>query len=221
MSDKIDVPKSRLVFAERRVFDAEAPDDPERGMSFQDAVILAEAMFGTLGTTNHVIQPEEFNGTGNREINFRRETHNVVLQHGLWLRDHDLGGMGSWGDAEAVGSPGDPGRVHVNVDVAQINADMMNNTPAGYRPPGAADRSGQALPQIIAHELGHAVAVFHHTPVGGGNNACVMRYYFRDMRRAAAMPPPADVAAFNAVNIGTTFCNTAPDVCRSDVDVRD
>lgn len=67
VSDKIGVPKSRLVFAERRVFDVEAPDDDERGMSFQDAVILAEVMFGTLGTTGSYIPPRspgKYRGSG-------------------------------------------------------------------------------------------------------------------------------------------------------------
>ena len=41
---KLDVPKDRLVFAERRVFDSE---DPGRGVSFAEAVCLAEAAFGT------------------------------------------------------------------------------------------------------------------------------------------------------------------------------
>ncbi len=45
---KLDVPKDRLVFAERRVFDSE---DPGRGVSFAEAVCLAEAAFGTIGTT--------------------------------------------------------------------------------------------------------------------------------------------------------------------------
>jgi len=67
VSDKIGVPTSRLVFAGRRVFDAEAPEDDERGMSFQDAVILAEAMFGTLGTTGSYIPPRspgKYRGAG-------------------------------------------------------------------------------------------------------------------------------------------------------------
>jgi len=54
VAEKLEVPKGRLVFAERRVFDAE---DPETGISFQDAVIAAEAMFGTLGTTGSYIPP--------------------------------------------------------------------------------------------------------------------------------------------------------------------
>ena len=44
VAKKLEVPKDRLVFAERRVFDAE---DPGKGVTFQEAVILAEAEFGT------------------------------------------------------------------------------------------------------------------------------------------------------------------------------
>jgi 4-hydroxybenzoyl-CoA reductase alpha subunit len=45
---KLQIPKSRLVFADRRVFDAEGPS---RGVSFAEAVSAAEALFGTIGTT--------------------------------------------------------------------------------------------------------------------------------------------------------------------------
>jgi 4-hydroxybenzoyl-CoA reductase subunit alpha len=55
VSKKLDVPPSRLVFAERRVFDAE---DPAKGLSWQDAVIHAEAMHGTLGTTGSYKPPQ-------------------------------------------------------------------------------------------------------------------------------------------------------------------
>ena len=51
---KLEVPKERLVFADRRVFDAE---DPNRGMTFQEAVIAAEEMHGTLGTTGSYTPP--------------------------------------------------------------------------------------------------------------------------------------------------------------------
>jgi 4-hydroxybenzoyl-CoA reductase subunit alpha len=54
VSQSLEIPKSRLVFSGRRVFDAE---DPERGLPFQDAVILAEASFGTLGTTGSYVPP--------------------------------------------------------------------------------------------------------------------------------------------------------------------
>ncbi|HEX4825073.1 MAG TPA: molybdopterin cofactor-binding domain-containing protein [Candidatus Polarisedimenticolaceae bacterium] len=54
VAKKLEVPKERLVFAERRVFDTENPD---KGVTFQEAVILAEAEFGTLGTTGSYTPP--------------------------------------------------------------------------------------------------------------------------------------------------------------------
>ncbi|MGA1201996.1 MAG: xanthine dehydrogenase family protein molybdopterin-binding subunit, partial [Planctomycetota bacterium] len=53
-AEELGVPVGRLIFADRRVFDGE---DPEKGMSFQDAVIAAESRFGTLGTTGSYIPP--------------------------------------------------------------------------------------------------------------------------------------------------------------------
>jgi 4-hydroxybenzoyl-CoA reductase subunit alpha len=54
VSRKLDIPKSRLVFAERRVFDAENPD---RGMSFRDAICTAEAMTGAVGAVGSYTPP--------------------------------------------------------------------------------------------------------------------------------------------------------------------
>jgi len=50
----LEIPPARLVFAERRVFDAE---DPERGVAFQEAVCIAEAKHGTLGTVGSYSPP--------------------------------------------------------------------------------------------------------------------------------------------------------------------
>ena len=64
MSPKLSVPKDRLVFAERRVFDAE---DPDTGVTFAEAVCLAEAMFGTIGSTGSYTPPRsaaQFKGGG-------------------------------------------------------------------------------------------------------------------------------------------------------------
>src|SRR5207244_6652381 len=64
VSTKLNVPKDRLVFADRRVFDTE---NPSAGVSFADAVCLAEAMFGTLGTTGSYTPPRsaaKFKGGG-------------------------------------------------------------------------------------------------------------------------------------------------------------
>ena len=47
VSRKLGVPKDRLVFADRRVFDTERADT---GVSFAEAVQLAETAFGTIGT---------------------------------------------------------------------------------------------------------------------------------------------------------------------------
>ncbi|MGK2856966.1 MAG: xanthine dehydrogenase family protein molybdopterin-binding subunit [Thermoanaerobaculia bacterium] len=48
VSAKLGIPEERLVFADSRVFDAE---DPAQGLSFQDAVIVAEGKHGIIGTT--------------------------------------------------------------------------------------------------------------------------------------------------------------------------
>jgi CO/xanthine dehydrogenase Mo-binding subunit len=64
VSAKLSVPKDRLVFAERRVFDAERPDT---SVTFVEAVCLAEAMFGTIGSTGSYTPPRSaarFKGGG-------------------------------------------------------------------------------------------------------------------------------------------------------------
>jgi 4-hydroxybenzoyl-CoA reductase subunit alpha len=54
VAQKLGLPPSRLVFSGRRVFDAE---DPGRGVSFPEAVQLAEAAHGTLGTVGSYRPP--------------------------------------------------------------------------------------------------------------------------------------------------------------------
>jgi 4-hydroxybenzoyl-CoA reductase subunit alpha len=64
VSEQLEIPSSRLVFADRRVFDAQ---DPDKGITFQEAVIAAEARFGTLGTTGSYIPPRspgKYRGAG-------------------------------------------------------------------------------------------------------------------------------------------------------------
>jgi 4-hydroxybenzoyl-CoA reductase subunit alpha len=64
VSRKLEVPLERLTFQGRRVFDAEAP---ERGVTFQEAVCMAEAQFGTIGTTGSYTPPKsaaKFKGGG-------------------------------------------------------------------------------------------------------------------------------------------------------------
>jgi CO/xanthine dehydrogenase Mo-binding subunit len=53
-AEKLEVPAGRLVFADRRVFDASNPDI---GLDWADAVIAAETKFGTLGFTGSYTPP--------------------------------------------------------------------------------------------------------------------------------------------------------------------
>ena len=52
---KLDVPMTRIVFADGRVFDVE---NPERGMSFAEAVQAAESVVGTVGTVGSYTPPK-------------------------------------------------------------------------------------------------------------------------------------------------------------------
>jgi 4-hydroxybenzoyl-CoA reductase subunit alpha len=52
---KLEVPKERLRFADRRVFDSSAP---EKGVTFSEAICLAEACFGTIGTVGSYTPPK-------------------------------------------------------------------------------------------------------------------------------------------------------------------
>jgi len=64
VSRRLNVPAERLVFAERRGVNATRPDV---GVSFQEAVCIAEAQFGTLGTTGSYTPPKpaaHFKGGG-------------------------------------------------------------------------------------------------------------------------------------------------------------
>src|SRR6059036_1420659 len=52
---KLEVPKERLRFGDKRVFDFAAP---EKGVSFAEAICLAEARFGTIGTVGSYTPPK-------------------------------------------------------------------------------------------------------------------------------------------------------------------
>src|SRR5687768_6720649 len=61
---QLEVPAARLVFAEGRVFDA---SDPEKGVSFAEAVVAAEAISGTLVTAGSYVPPRapgKYRGSG-------------------------------------------------------------------------------------------------------------------------------------------------------------
>lgn len=55
VAERLEVPKDRLRFADKRVFDSAAP---EKGVTFQEAVCLAEARFGTIGTVGSYTPPK-------------------------------------------------------------------------------------------------------------------------------------------------------------------
>src|SRR5437773_2422645 len=55
VAEKLEAPKERLRFADKRVFDSVAP---EKGVSFEEAVCIAEARFGTIGTVGSYTPPK-------------------------------------------------------------------------------------------------------------------------------------------------------------------
>jgi 4-hydroxybenzoyl-CoA reductase alpha subunit len=97
----LDVPRDRLVFADRRVFDCA---DPARGVTFQEAVCIAEARVGTIGTTGSYAPPKsaaKFKGGGVGpsptysytaavvEVDVDPETGWIVVPR-VWIA-HDIG----------------------------------------------------------------------------------------------------------------------------------
>jgi CO/xanthine dehydrogenase Mo-binding subunit len=54
VGDELEIPESRVVFAEGRVFDVE---NSGKGVSFSEAVVAAESRFGTLGTVGSYTPP--------------------------------------------------------------------------------------------------------------------------------------------------------------------
>ncbi|HYE13100.1 MAG TPA: molybdopterin cofactor-binding domain-containing protein [Pyrinomonadaceae bacterium] len=64
VSEKLGVPVDNLSLADRRVFDVE---NPEVGMTFAEAVVLAEQKYGTIGTVGSYVPPRapgRFKGAG-------------------------------------------------------------------------------------------------------------------------------------------------------------
>jgi 4-hydroxybenzoyl-CoA reductase subunit alpha len=101
VSAKLEVPADRLLFADRRVFDME---NPEKGVTFVEAVWLAETKFGTLGTVGSYkppAAPGKFKGAGVgpspaysysaavAEVEVNPETGIVVVPR-IWMA-HDIG----------------------------------------------------------------------------------------------------------------------------------
>src|SRR5918997_6011989 len=64
VAEKLNIPGDNLSFADRRVFDVENPDT---GVTFAEAVVLAESKFGTIGTVGSYTPPRspgKFKGAG-------------------------------------------------------------------------------------------------------------------------------------------------------------
>ncbi|PYS23947.1 MAG: aldehyde oxidase [Acidobacteria bacterium] len=64
VAEKLNVPIENISFAERRAFDVE---NPEVGVSFAEAVVLAESKFGTIGTVGSYSPPRspgKYKGAG-------------------------------------------------------------------------------------------------------------------------------------------------------------
>jgi 4-hydroxybenzoyl-CoA reductase alpha subunit len=64
VAEKLSVPSTNLSFADRRVFDVE---NPEVGVTFAEAVVLAESKYGTIGTVGSYVPPRspgKFKGAG-------------------------------------------------------------------------------------------------------------------------------------------------------------
>src|SRR5918912_756478 len=64
VAEKLNVPIENIPFADRRAFDAERP---EVGVTFAEAVVLAESKYGTIGTVGSYVPPRspgKFKGAG-------------------------------------------------------------------------------------------------------------------------------------------------------------
>ncbi|PYS70020.1 MAG: aldehyde oxidase [Acidobacteria bacterium] len=101
VAEKLGVPIENLSLAERRVFDVE---NPEVGVSFAEAVVLAESKFGTIGTVGSYsppASPGKFKGSGVGpspaysysasvvEVDVDPDTGIVVVDR-VWIA-HDIG----------------------------------------------------------------------------------------------------------------------------------
>ncbi len=100
-AEKLDVPTECISFSDRRVFDVE---DAERGMTFAEAVQLAESKFGTIGTVGSYTPPRspgKYKGAGVgpspaysysaavAEVDVDPETGIVIVER-VWIA-HDIG----------------------------------------------------------------------------------------------------------------------------------
>jgi 4-hydroxybenzoyl-CoA reductase subunit alpha len=101
VAEKLGVPIENLSLAERRVFDVE---NPEVGVTFAEAIVLAESKFGTIGTVGSYSPPPspgKYKGSGVgpspaysysaavAEVDVNPDTGIVVVER-VWIA-HDIG----------------------------------------------------------------------------------------------------------------------------------
>jgi 4-hydroxybenzoyl-CoA reductase alpha subunit len=101
VAEKLSLPIENLSFADHRVFDVE---NPEVGVTFAEAVVLAESKFGTIGTVGSYTPPRspgKFKGAGVgpspaysysaaiAEIDVDAETGLITVER-IWI-GHDIG----------------------------------------------------------------------------------------------------------------------------------
>jgi 4-hydroxybenzoyl-CoA reductase alpha subunit len=101
VAEKLNLPIENISFAERRAFDVE---NPEVGVSFAEAVVLAESKFGTIGTVGSYSPPRspgKYKGAGVgpspaysysacvAEVDVDPSTGIVVVER-IWIA-HDIG----------------------------------------------------------------------------------------------------------------------------------
>ena len=101
VAEKLQVPIENISLAERRVFDVE---NPEVGVSFAEAVVLAESKFGTIGTVGSYsppASPGKYKGSGVgpspaysysaavAEVDVDPSTGIVIVER-IWIA-HDIG----------------------------------------------------------------------------------------------------------------------------------
>jgi 4-hydroxybenzoyl-CoA reductase subunit alpha len=58
VSEKLQIPRNEIVFADGKVFHAENAEGAGKSCTFQEAVVFAEAKFGTIGTTGSYTPPK-------------------------------------------------------------------------------------------------------------------------------------------------------------------
>ncbi|MDX6272355.1 MAG: hypothetical protein QOD28_3578 [Acidobacteriota bacterium] len=101
VAEKLSLPVENLSFADHRVFDVE---NPETGVTFAEAVVLAESKYGTIGTVGSYTPPRspgKFKGAGVgpspaysysaaiAEVDVDAETGFVTVER-IWI-GHDIG----------------------------------------------------------------------------------------------------------------------------------